>query len=92
MCRCIYFLPPPKELRPDTYLESKVVGTLRVPLYFYPCWRDLERIGHYQERHTECAYYFSYLPLLGYSLVHYLSVACTSGSLKTKQNSRRRLK
>ena len=39
--------------------RSKVVGTLRVPLYFYPYYRDLDGVGHYQERHTQCAYYFS---------------------------------
>ena len=38
--------------------RSKVVGTLRVPLYFYPYWRDLDGVVHYQERHKECAYYF----------------------------------
>ena len=36
----------------------KVVGTLRVPLYFFPYWRDFDGIGHCQERHKECAYYF----------------------------------
>ena len=39
-------------------MRSKVVGTLRVPLYFYPYWRDLDDVEHYQERHKECAYYF----------------------------------
>ena len=39
-------------------VSFEVVGTLRVPLYFYPYWRDLDGIGHCQERHKECAYYF----------------------------------
>ena len=38
--------------------ESKGVGTLRVPWYFYPCWRDFAGFEHYQERHTEFAYTF----------------------------------
>ena len=39
-------------------MSFEVVGTLRVPLYFYPYWRDLDDVEHYQERHKECAYYF----------------------------------
>ena len=66
--------------------RSKVVGTLRVPLYFYPYQRDLDGVGHYQERHTQCAYYFSLIQGPGIFPIASFVRADASGPLKTENH------
>ena len=39
--------------------ETEYAGQAVCLCIFYPCWRDIESIGHYQKRHKECACYYS---------------------------------